>query len=231
MNWRDSVVALAVLGIAPLAARAQPSQKVHRVGVLSLYASREKFVLPPMLRELGYVEGRNIDYDLRFAEGKEDRLAGMAAEPTVTAPQTASKLLEALRDAVPRISRVIEFAARERVPAIYGHMLSVTEGGLMSFSVDHTDLAQRGFRRSHSQRREARRPPGRAADQVPPADQPENRAGARPHHPAIGAGARGSGHRLGRRVGSRGAIAGGSWDGGFGSCSRGSAREHTDRAV
>jgi putative ABC transport system substrate-binding protein len=32
------------------------------------------------LRERGYVEGRNVTYEARFAEGKMDRLPGLAAE-------------------------------------------------------------------------------------------------------------------------------------------------------
>ena len=32
------------------------------------------------LRELGYLEGQNIALESRFAEGKSDRLSGIAAE-------------------------------------------------------------------------------------------------------------------------------------------------------
>jgi len=37
-------------------------------------------VLIDSLRQLGYFEGRNITFDHRFAEGRMDRLAAIAAE-------------------------------------------------------------------------------------------------------------------------------------------------------
>ena len=70
------------LGIlaAPLVAAAQSAGKVWRIGCLWGIASD-----PPMmeafrqgLRELGYVEGRNLSIEWRFAEGREGRLAGLA---------------------------------------------------------------------------------------------------------------------------------------------------------
>jgi len=33
------------------------------------------------LRELGYVDGRNLDLEMRFAEGRPDRLSELVAEP------------------------------------------------------------------------------------------------------------------------------------------------------
>lgn len=73
------------LGIAlsPLASWAQPV-KTARIGVLGLadpaaYAAhRDAFRAG--LRELGYVEGRNIAIEYRWAEGHYDRLKGLAAE-------------------------------------------------------------------------------------------------------------------------------------------------------
>jgi hypothetical protein len=61
----------------PLAARAQSSTKVARIGVLYIgLADAESFKkeLREALRELGYVEGQNIAFEFRSAEGKLDRL-------------------------------------------------------------------------------------------------------------------------------------------------------------
>jgi putative tryptophan/tyrosine transport system substrate-binding protein len=66
----------------PLAARAQPS-KVARIGALYIgLADAESFQkeLREGLRELGYVEGQNIVFEFRSAEGKLDRLPELAAE-------------------------------------------------------------------------------------------------------------------------------------------------------
>ncbi len=66
----------------PLAARAQHS-KFARIGVLYIgTADAESFKkeLREGLRELGYVEGQNIAFEFRSAEGKLDRLPDLAAE-------------------------------------------------------------------------------------------------------------------------------------------------------
>src|SRR5207247_5229518 len=66
----------------PLAARAQQS-KLARIGALYIgTADAESFKkeLREGLRELGYVEGKNIEFEFRSAEGKLDRLPQLAAE-------------------------------------------------------------------------------------------------------------------------------------------------------
>jgi putative ABC transport system substrate-binding protein len=68
--------------VRPLAARAQQS-KVARIGVLYIgLADAESFKkeLRDGLRELGYVEGQNIAFEFRSAEGKLDRLPELASE-------------------------------------------------------------------------------------------------------------------------------------------------------
>src|ERR1041384_8077585 len=63
-------------------ARAQPSGKVPRVGVLFI-GGRDQPHLESFkqgLRERGYVESKNILLEYRYAEGKYDRLPGLVAE-------------------------------------------------------------------------------------------------------------------------------------------------------
>jgi putative ABC transport system substrate-binding protein len=83
MDRRDTVLALLALGAAPLAAEAQQAAKVARIGYLSpnLASSphlRDAFVQG--LRDLGYVEGRNVVIEYRDAEAKLERLPALAAE-------------------------------------------------------------------------------------------------------------------------------------------------------
>jgi putative ABC transport system substrate-binding protein len=76
------ILAVGVL-VAPLAAAAQPAAKVHRIGYLAMTSAIGQRFLEPFrqrLRELGWVEGRNIAIESRFAEGRVDRLPGLAAE-------------------------------------------------------------------------------------------------------------------------------------------------------
>jgi putative ABC transport system substrate-binding protein len=69
---------------APFLAAAQPPQKVFRVGHLAAGGRTLDGAPPGSLREglrgLGYVEGRNLAYEARFAEGKMERLPELAAE-------------------------------------------------------------------------------------------------------------------------------------------------------
>jgi putative ABC transport system substrate-binding protein len=74
------------LTIAPLAAGAQQTGKVPRVGVLSPLSGsdpqvqRAQDVFRQALRELGYVEGQSIAIEYRWAEGESERLPDLATE-------------------------------------------------------------------------------------------------------------------------------------------------------
>ena len=69
---------------APFPAASQPASKTFRVGLLAAGGRTPDGSLPLPLREglkaLGYVEGQNVVYEVRFAEGRMDRLPGLAAE-------------------------------------------------------------------------------------------------------------------------------------------------------
>jgi putative tryptophan/tyrosine transport system substrate-binding protein len=75
------VILLSIL-VASLAAEAQPPAKVRLIGVLSPGGSPPGSLEPfrEGLRDLGYVEGRTIVIEWRFAEGKNERLPGLADE-------------------------------------------------------------------------------------------------------------------------------------------------------
>jgi putative ABC transport system substrate-binding protein len=72
----------------PLAAPAQQSGKLHRIGFLgsATAAGSAKAVesLRAGLREFGYVEGTNIAIEFRWAEGNYDRLPNLVAELIAT---------------------------------------------------------------------------------------------------------------------------------------------------
>jgi putative ABC transport system substrate-binding protein len=258
----------------PLAASAQPATKTWRIGFLTSGfregAGTDIRIAPfsQGLRELGYIEGRNVILETRYAEGRVERFPALAAELvklkvdvlvatstpgalaakqatstipivmaavgepvevklveslahpggnitglSISAPQLAAKRLDLLKQALPKLSRVtvlwnssnqgmqtrfqetqrgahllgvsihsiaiqslddfdpafgtmmkdrpesllvladtvtvanrqraIEFAARNRVPAIYEVRAFVDDGGLMSYGIDMSDHYRR----------------------------------------------------------------------------------------
>ena len=74
----------AVLLTAPLGAEAQQPGKVYRIGWMigsSVSASAPLIdAFKQGMRELGWVEGKNIDYEVRAADGKLERLPAIAAD-------------------------------------------------------------------------------------------------------------------------------------------------------
>src|SRR5437870_1019417 len=85
MRRRSFLAGLVTIATAPRAAETQPAGKVYRIGFLwenpvvfpdAIEAFRQG------LRDLGYVEGRNIviEYQYRWAEGKPERMRELAEE-------------------------------------------------------------------------------------------------------------------------------------------------------
>ena len=73
---------LSLLGV-PLAAAAQPSAKVARIGYLLGTTQEQELLLEAFLeamRALGYVEGQHFVMEYRAAEGQYERLPDLAAE-------------------------------------------------------------------------------------------------------------------------------------------------------
>jgi ABC-type uncharacterized transport system substrate-binding protein len=84
---------LGIVGAAvawPLAARAQEVRKVYRVAVLMTTQRNRVWhlsvALQDALRELGYVQGQNIEFEHRFADGRMEKLDQLAAELVARAP-------------------------------------------------------------------------------------------------------------------------------------------------
>lgn len=86
MDRRQTVRVLLALGSVPQLARSQPQGKVWRVGFLTtsraVSADADRFYGPfsQGMRELGYVDGRNMAIDWRSADGKAESVPRLAAE-------------------------------------------------------------------------------------------------------------------------------------------------------
>src|SRR6266850_2299652 len=83
-NFAFALVALAAclgsFGLASAADARQPGRMMGHVGYLSPGPGYPFEAFREGLRELGYVEGRNIAIERRSAEGKPERLQDLAAD-------------------------------------------------------------------------------------------------------------------------------------------------------
>jgi putative ABC transport system substrate-binding protein len=123
MNRRNAALALLLgpiaFGVRPLAANGQQPGKVYRLGYLS-QPTRES-VEPGLqaflraLKDLGWVEGRNLVIEYRWADGKVERLPALAADlvrlnvDVIVAPAGAAAL--AAKNATSSIPIVMMFPA------------------------------------------------------------------------------------------------------------------------
>lgn len=75
------ILTLGIL-LTPFAAAAQGTGAAYRVGFLSasFFGFPLSSTIPGWLQELGYIEGRNIAFEHRFAPGRDERLPELAAE-------------------------------------------------------------------------------------------------------------------------------------------------------
>lgn len=91
-------------------ALAQSDKRLYRLGVLRPTASPQDFMatrLPKAMQQLGYVEGRNLTTELRYAEGKLERLPALARE-----------LVDLRMDAIIAVSAAAVHAARAATSSI-----------------------------------------------------------------------------------------------------------------
>jgi hypothetical protein len=284
MDRRRFLGGLASVLVAPLVAEAQPAERVYRIGVLSPFSPSATALwhqaLRQGLRDLGWIEGKNISFEYRYSDEREGRLRELAAElvrlkvdvivvavntdalaaknatrdiPIVVAsagdpvsgglvkslahpggnltglsqiaPEMAGKRLALLKEVVPGLSRVAvlwnaagttspiswkesQAPARElglqlqslTVPVALDISSERIRGCWRSRRVRAGPLchvsAGRPLCRQDPQGRETGRPPHRATHEVRVGHQSQNRQGARPHHPAVAAGAGRPGDRM-----------------------------------
>jgi putative ABC transport system substrate-binding protein len=104
-------IVLALGLLAPLGSEAQQTGRVYRLGILTVFSRLDITVVS--LRELGYVEGQNLVVERRSADGRLDRLPGLARElvqlhPDAIVANTA-EAIDAARAATKTIPIVMGF--------------------------------------------------------------------------------------------------------------------------
>ena len=83
MKRRHALLSLMALGFSASVAKAQQANRVWRLGHLSLRSGPDELLEGAFLqqmRSLGYIEGRNLQIEYRWAGGNSERLQDFAAE-------------------------------------------------------------------------------------------------------------------------------------------------------
>jgi hypothetical protein len=84
MLRRDFVTLIGGAVAWPLSAPAQQADRMRRLGVLSAgsveLTSPSMTVLPDALRGLGWIEGKNVTFERRYADNRVERLPELATE-------------------------------------------------------------------------------------------------------------------------------------------------------
>lgn len=84
MRRREFIAGLTGATAWPIAARAQPTERRPLIGFLSPIsaeaATRYVEAFRQGMRDLGYAEGQNFDFALRFADGRSARLQELAKD-------------------------------------------------------------------------------------------------------------------------------------------------------
>src|SRR5215813_6963404 len=84
LKRREFISLLGGAAVWPLAARAQQAGKLPTIGFLGASAasvqSQHVVAFVQRLRELGWIDGRTVGIEVRWAEGRSERFAEIAGE-------------------------------------------------------------------------------------------------------------------------------------------------------
>jgi putative ABC transport system substrate-binding protein len=132
----------------PLAARAQQSDPVKRIGILQGLAAsdaewpRRFDAFKDHLQVLGWIEGRNVAFEFRFADAKPERLPALAAELVQTNVDVivtnAAQPVEAARKATSTIP-IVMASVGDALGAGYVASLAHPGGNITGLTLVSTD--------------------------------------------------------------------------------------------
>ena len=111
MNRRDVIALLGGAALWPLPARAQPRDRVRRIGLLQGVIGEElqarKAALLQALQQLGWSEGHNLTFEHRFGSGTADTIRKQAAELIALEPQVVVSAGSATTEALRTVTRSV----------------------------------------------------------------------------------------------------------------------------
>jgi putative ABC transport system substrate-binding protein len=113
MRRREFITLIGGAASWPLVARAQPAERVRRIGVLVGLAENDPIAQPRIaafqrgLQELGWREGQNVRVDFRFAAADPERMKAYASELVELAPDAILAMTTPVTAALLRQTRTI----------------------------------------------------------------------------------------------------------------------------
>jgi putative ABC transport system substrate-binding protein len=114
MKRRDFIAGLGGAAAAwPIAARAQQGERVRRVGILMGFAENDEVwqaylaSFRASLKELGWIEGRNVRFDVRFAGDSPEHTRAVATELVTKSPDLIFVSTNPVLSAVMEATRTI----------------------------------------------------------------------------------------------------------------------------
>ena len=143
------LVAVVLLALGVIAEAQQP-KKVSRIGYLvssdSITESSRSEGIRQALRDLGYVEGQNIAFEYRYAEGKLDRFHELAAELVrlkvdIIVVAGGNTLIRAAKNATKTIPIVMVGSAPDPVEAGFVESLARPGGNVTGLALLVNELA------------------------------------------------------------------------------------------
>ena len=147
---RQLLIALSASALAPLASFAQQRGKLWRIGFLvagTRPASMDAHYIGAFargLRELGYVEGKNFEFEWRFGDGNYQRLPALAAELVglkvdllVTGGTVANRALQQATTTIPIVNATMSDPVESGLVA----SLSRPGGNITGLSLTTSDMS------------------------------------------------------------------------------------------
>ena len=166
MRRRTFIAGLGSAAAWPVVARAQqPPDRMWRIGWLRT-ASADSIIIAlddafkSKLQDLGYVEGKNIIFDVRYAEGNYDRLPALASELVALAPDVivsgATVCTAALQPATSSIP-IVMLVSTDPVGSGFIKSLAKPGGNITGLSNQGTDYTAKSLELLHTITPNARR--------------------------------------------------------------------------
>ena len=159
---RVVTILLLVLLVSPFRAESQPAQKTSTIGILAMEAWPPIESLRQGLRDLGHIEGQNVRFEHRYAEGRNQRFRALAEDLVATkvdvmvtwGAEELDTALEAVSRERPQAVLVIgdpflslqrrrlaQFALKARLPSAYTYREHAEAEGLLAYTPNDPDCS------------------------------------------------------------------------------------------